>query len=256
MRVSRFLSATALVVLAVVSTPVRAQDVTELLLRIDRLEAENRRLNGNVEQMQFQIERLETSMKKLQADIDLRFEDLEGASAPKARPKTSEQDVEQEASPAPPKKQAASEPEIVTDEPASAEDAKPKAPASSGDVLADGNQALEDARYADAEVAFRAFLKATPKGKGAADAMFGLGESLYLRERYADAAEHYLNVTNQFPKATRAPEALLRLGMSLNQLGAKTEACSTYDEVGKKYPSAPNAVKEAVKRQRNAAKCS
>jgi tol-pal system protein YbgF len=255
MRAARFLSATAFILLAFASPPAMAQDVTELLLRIDRLEAENRRLNGNVEQMQFQIERLETSLKKLQADLDLRFEDLEGVQAkPKKQANDTGSAVE-----ARPSKQASADPEIVTDDPAEPEqpETPKKQPAeSSGDPLVDGNQALEDERYADAEVAFRDFLKANAKGKGAADAMFGLGESLYLRERYADAAEHYLNVTNQFPKANRAPEALLRLGMSLNQLGARSEACSTYDEVAKKYPNAPNAVKEAVKRQRMAAKCS
>jgi tol-pal system protein YbgF len=258
MRSHRFLGASFVALVLFSGTPAIAQDATELLLRIDRLEAENRRLNGSVEQMQFQIERLETTLKKLQADIDLRFDDIEGGKAPAKRP-AQQSDAEEPA----PKKQAAAEPEIVTDEPAAppadnpaAENPSAKTPASSGDLLADGNAALEQERYADAEVAFRAFLKDNPKGKGASEAMFGLGESLYLREQYADAAEHYLNLTNQFPKANRAAESLLRLGMSLNQLGARVEACSTYDEVGKKYPGASTAVKEAVKRQRTAAKCS
>jgi tol-pal system protein YbgF len=261
MRLLRSLFSTAFFALMVFAAPVQAQDATELLLRIDRLESENRRLNGEVEQMQFQVQRLEDVLKKMQADVDFRFQDLEGGAAARPKGKTDETVTAPEK---PKQKAAVDTPQIVTDEPVTDEpvtdEPKPKtegpAPPVSGDSLADGNAALEAERYADAEVAFRAFLKANSKGKGASDAMFGLGESLYLRERYADAAEHYLNITNQFPKATRAPEALLRLGMSLKALGATTEACSTFAEVSKKYPAAPGPVKEAVKRQRNAAKCS
>ncbi len=54
-----------------------AQDAAEMLLRLDRLESENRRLNGQVEEMSFQLRRLEDQLKRAQADADLRFRDLE-----------------------------------------------------------------------------------------------------------------------------------------------------------------------------------
>ena len=59
-----------------------AQDATELLLRLDRLESDNRRLNGQIEQLQFQIKRQEDQLKRFQADADLRFKDLEGGKGP------------------------------------------------------------------------------------------------------------------------------------------------------------------------------
>jgi tol-pal system protein YbgF len=258
------------IVLMVLIAPqaVRAQDATEILLRLDRLEAENRRLNGDVEKMQFQVQRLEEQLKKAQTDNDARLQELESgqtaSTAPAKKPKRPAAETEAgvnengvkdlasgETSPEPPAPANENDPASPDEKPIT-----PKATGSAADDYAAANALLEGENLKDAELAFRSFLRAYPKDKLAADAMFGLGESLYRRDRYADAAEHYLNLSNQFPKSARAPEALLKLGMSLNALGARVEACSTYAEVTKKYPKAGADVREAVKRQRGLAKCS
>lgn len=67
-----------------------AQDAAELLLRLDRLEAENRRLNGQIEQLQFELRRQDDQFKRFQADSDLRFKDLEGGKGPRPGQKRSE----------------------------------------------------------------------------------------------------------------------------------------------------------------------
>jgi tol-pal system protein YbgF len=253
--------AVLLCALVFAAAPALAQDPTEILLRLDRLEAENRRLNGDVEQMQFQIRRLEEQLKKFQADVDFRFSDLEGGAA-KPPKKRTEAENPADAPPADiaetPPSDLPADVAAVDQPPADPPSAEPKPAAKGGTPKADYDNAvalLEGESFQDAEVAFRAFLKAYPKDKLTPDALFGLGDSLFARERYADAAEHYLNLTNQFPKSGRAPEALLKLGMSLNALGARVEACSTYAEVTKKYPKAAAEVREAVKRQRQRADC-
>ena len=54
-------------------------------LRIDRLENQMRGLTGQIEQMQFQIKRLEDQLRKFQQDVDFRFDELKPAKpAPKA----------------------------------------------------------------------------------------------------------------------------------------------------------------------------
>ena len=55
-----------------------AQDAAEFMLRLDRLEAENRRLTGQVDELRFQQKRLEDQLKRFQTDADTRFRDLEG----------------------------------------------------------------------------------------------------------------------------------------------------------------------------------
>ena len=56
----------------------RAQDAADLLLRLDRLEAENRRLTGQVEELRFQLRKVEDQNRRFQTDTDTRFRDLEG----------------------------------------------------------------------------------------------------------------------------------------------------------------------------------
>jgi tol-pal system protein YbgF len=48
---------------------------TSAILRIDRLENQVRSQNGQIEQLQFQIKRLEEQMRKFQLDVDARFQD-------------------------------------------------------------------------------------------------------------------------------------------------------------------------------------
>ncbi len=54
-----------------------AGDTAELLLRVDRLENQIRNLNGQLEQMQFQLRRSEEQLKKFQADVDFRLQELQ-----------------------------------------------------------------------------------------------------------------------------------------------------------------------------------
>lgn len=66
--------------------PARAQDAADILLRLDRLENENRRLTGQVEELMFQLRRTEDQLKRFQTDADTRFRDLEGGRGGAARP--------------------------------------------------------------------------------------------------------------------------------------------------------------------------
>jgi tol-pal system protein YbgF len=243
---------------AFLATPAAAQDATEALLRIDRLETENRRLNGEVERMQFQIRRLEEQFRKLQEDANARLEALEGEDgAPRAEARRPRAERPDEPEPRAADEPGAETPEDTVGNLAAQDPERPAtdAPAGTGRSVAAARRLLEDGRFAQAEAAFRTFLEENPDHPETAEAAFGLGESLFQRERYTDAAEHYLDVSSRFPRSPRAPEAMLKLGMSLARLGARTEACSTFSEIGKKYPRADGDVRQAVERQRKAAKC-
>lgn len=61
-------------------------ETAELLLRVDRLENQIRNLNGQLEQMQFQVRRTEEAMKKFQQDVDFRFQELSGGKGARPAP--------------------------------------------------------------------------------------------------------------------------------------------------------------------------
>lgn len=265
----------------------KAQDAAELFLRLDRLEAENRRLNGKIEEMTFQVRRLEDQLKRQQTDYDLRFRDLE-QGRPGQRPQTPaaapQGALPGGALPVPApqtnRRQDAFDPAQT---PAAPGAPRPLTPGSTGDINApldvtrprnDGTPPVATLPRGDArsdfdaaraliqsgdnegaERAFRSFLSAHPRDRRVADATFFLGESFINRTRYREAAEHYLTVTTKFSNAARAPEAMMKLGVSLRGLGAKAEACGTFEQIPRKYPNASAAIRAAVEREKARAQC-
>lgn len=270
--------------LVVLGLPARAQDAAEIFLRLDRLEAENRRLTGQIEELRFANRRLEDQLKRFQTDADMRMRDLEAGRAGAPRPQTATPAQPPAGTPGrrsdafdPAQSPAApGAPQVLT--PGQAQQAQPS-PTPGGALPAGapranltpppqapvGGDAKSDFDFAKAlhdrgdfelsEGAFRDFLRKHGRDRRAADATFWLGESFFGRTRYREAAEHYLTVTTRHSNATRAPEAMLKLGMSLRNLGAKEEACGTFDQVGRKYPKAPPAVLAAANRERTRAQC-
>jgi len=59
--------------------PARAQSAADLMDRIQRLEAQVRSLNGQLEQSQFRVRQMEDQQRRMQADIEFRLNELENA---------------------------------------------------------------------------------------------------------------------------------------------------------------------------------
>lgn len=281
------LSTAAFVVFAPAAS--RAQDAADLMLRIDRLEAENRRLTGQVEELRFKAQKLEDQFKRFQMDADSRFRELEsgkggasggtsggGAATPRVIPTTP---------PAGNRRSDAFDPNQPTPSPGAPRPLGGAGPIAGGNPSLDpgaprdltvaganptgagpGNDAgsnftyarglIERGEYENGEVAMRDFQKKYARDKRAAEATFWIGESYLRRTRYREAAENFLTVTTKHSGIAKAPEAMLKLGISLRGLGANAEACGTFDQVGKKYPNASGAIKSAVEREKARAKCS
>ncbi|WP_439574457.1 tol-pal system protein YbgF [Phreatobacter sp.] len=69
----------ALAAVILAASPAGAQTAADLLDRIQRLEAQLRSLNGQLEQSQFRVRQLEEQQRRMQADIEFRLNELEGA---------------------------------------------------------------------------------------------------------------------------------------------------------------------------------
>ena len=65
--------------LAATAWPARAQTAADLMDRIQRLEAQVRSLNGQLEQSQFRVRQMEDQQRRMQADIEFRLNELETA---------------------------------------------------------------------------------------------------------------------------------------------------------------------------------
>ncbi|MGU9981690.1 tol-pal system protein YbgF [Phreatobacter sp. HK31-P] len=81
---------------AATAWPARAQTAADLMDRIQRLEAQVRSLNGQLEQSQFRVRQMEDQQRRMQADIEFRLNELENARggarpAQPARPQAPQQ---------------------------------------------------------------------------------------------------------------------------------------------------------------------
>ena len=61
-------------------------DAAGLSVRLDRLENQVRSQNGQIEQLQFQIKRLEDQLRKFQQDVEFRFQETGGKGGPARQP--------------------------------------------------------------------------------------------------------------------------------------------------------------------------
>ncbi len=66
------------------AAPDDAQSSSGLLIRIERLEDRIRSMTGQIEQLQFQNKKLEDELRKMQQDVDFRFQDLGRGAQPGA----------------------------------------------------------------------------------------------------------------------------------------------------------------------------
>ena len=274
--------------------PAAAQDASELIVRLNRLEGQMRQLSGQVEQLGHENRQLKERLQKFGEDVEFRFQEQQKggaraapppAAAKPERPQKRSDAYDPEsapASPGAPKPLGSTQPGRdgiagIIERDGGAAPARP-APdtkgvaglnpdfgrqSSGGAAPASGAKAAYDAAYASysqkqygqAESAFRDFIREHPRDRLAGDATYWLGESLTRQNKPKEAAQQYLKVTQEHAKSTRAPDAMLKLGMSLSSLGAKDQACATFAELGRKYPSAASHVKQGTEREQKKAGC-
>jgi tol-pal system protein YbgF len=257
---------------------------SDLVLRLERLEAQMRQLTGLIEQLQFRNQQLESQIRRMQEENDSKAAARPGVASRLPYP-TQSAPVQ---TPGSPRRGDAFDPTQNPNAPGAphtlgsiaAPGGRPPIGAEVGDTtivpprtapgtvvatappsqspkdefdLAYGYMLRKD--YALAEESFRGFLGKHPNDRMTGDATFWLGESLFQRQRFRDAAEAFLNVSTKFETSAKAPDALLRLGQSLAAIGEKEAACASLGEVPRKFPRASPGLKQGVEREQKRVGC-
>lgn len=274
--------------------PAAAQDSSEMIVRLNRLEGQMRQLSGQVEQLGHENRTLKEQLRKFSEDVEFRFQEQKGSrAAPAAPPAAAKPErparrgdaYDPETSPtAPGAPKALGTTQagrdgiagiIEGDRPASrpARDPDTKGVAGlnpdfakqggGGGATSSGAKGQYDAayaaftqkQYAQAEAGFREFVRDNPKDRLAGDATYWLGESYLRQNKPKEAAQQFLKVTQEHGKSGKAADAMLKLGVSLSSLGAKDQACATFAELGRKFPSAAAHVKQGTDREQKKAGC-
>jgi tol-pal system protein YbgF len=219
-------------------TPSASPAVARLDVRITQLEQDLRAVTGRLEDVSFQLRKLDDRLTKLAADMEYRLSQARPASTDAERPTAGTGRASQStagASPAPAQSAAV-----------------PRPPR---EQYAQAFSLLEKRSYDEAAAAFADFLKNNPDDPLADNARYWLGETYYARGDYGKAAEIFLDGYEKNKQSPKAPDILLKLGLSLAGLEKKQEACATFRELNRAFPNAPDAVKERAAQESKRLTC-
>jgi len=193
------------------------------LERIDALEGEMRRLTGQVEELQFKVERIVKDGTNRIGDLEFRLVELEGGDTSKLKETTTlgGKDILTPSAPVIVLPQAASNAEMAVNEQSDFDAAK---------------AAYDAGDFTGAATKFKTYLDDYPGGVLTSNANYWRGEALANTENWSQAARSFLQAFSSAPDGKLAPISLFRLGVSLDKIGQQSEACLTLDEVTKRYP--------------------
>ena len=258
-----------------VNSEFNSEDVlTRHLLKLSEIESQFQELTNKFEEINFKLDKLSNRLSKVQADNQIRFQDLEkstldneteikvskksgseqlpGSSQPQDLGTISYKDTTTEE-----KTQKIESIEttasIVTETFQSEEKILPEATIEKQYDFA--TSFLKNGDYTTAERAFREFVLTNPEHKLAGNAQYWYAETFRIRQLYTDAASAYLEGYQKYPKGEKAPINLLKLGVSMVQIGEKDQGCKMINGVENQYPEANQSVIQKAKYESQKFEC-
>ena len=255
-----------------------SEDVlTRHLLKLSEIENQFQQLTNKFEEINFKLDKLSNRLSKVQADNQIRFQDLENTfssdgDTKKITKKPKEDDDKILPGSSQPQdlgsvsyKDTATNEEIqqtqsvdttaaiVTEVFQTEEKILPKETPEKQYEFATSFLKVGD--YSTAERAFREFVQTNPDHKLAGNAQYWYAETFRIRQLYTDAASAYLEGYQKYPKGEKAPVNLLKLGVSMVQIGEKDQGCKMINGVEKQYPKANQSVIQKAKYESQKFEC-
>ena len=255
-----------------------SEDVlTKHLLKLSEIENQFQQLTNKFEEINFKLDKLSNRLSKVQADNQLRFQDIEGAimyedgSKIISKKTLNESDNDLPGSSEPKDLGSISYKSSETEE----KTQKIQSVETTASIVTETFQAeekilpdetpnkqyefatsfLKVGDYPTAERAFREFVLSNPDHELAGNAQYWYAETFRIRQLYTDAASAYLEGYQKYPKGEKAPINLLKLGVSMVQIGEKDQGCKMINGVEKQYPNANQSVIQKAKYESQKFEC-
>ncbi len=261
-----------------ISSVDNSEDVlTRHLLKLSEIENQFQQLTNKFEEINFKLDKLSNRMSKVQADNQIRFQDLEvGLSSGETTKKITKKDNDNSNEVLP----GSSEPQDLgsisyKDSTPSDTTQQTQSIDTTASIVTETFQAeekilpdetpdkqykfatsfLKVGDYSTAERAFREFVNTNPEHNLAGNAQYWYAETFRIRQLYTDAASAYLEGYQKYPKGEKAPINLLKLGVSMVQIGEKDQGCKMINGVEKQYPNANQSVIQKAKYESQKFEC-
>ncbi len=254
-----------------------SEDVlTRHLLKLSEIENQFQQLTNKFEEINFKLDKLSNRLSKVQADNQIRFQDIESAM-------TSGGDLDKTTKINKASKEnlpGSSEPQDLgsvsyKDSTTNETTQKIQSIETTASIVTETFQAeekilpnespakqyefatslLKVGDYQTAERAFREFVISNPEHELAGNAQYWYAETFRIRQLYTDAASAYLEGYQKYPNGKKAPINLLKLGVSMVQIGEKDQGCKMINGVEKQYPKANQSVIQKAKYESQKFEC-
>ena len=257
-----------------------SEDVlTRHLLKLSEVEDQFRQLTNKFEEINFKLDKLSNRLSKIQADNQIRFQDIESAISSgevttqlSSKPKTDTkseilpgssqpQDLgsisykDTETSETSQQIQSVDTTATVVTETFQAEEKILPQDLSPKKQYEFATSFLKVGDYSTAERAFREFVLDNSEHELAGSAQYWYAETFRIRQLYTDAASAYLEGYQKYPKGNKAPINLLKLGVSMVQIGEKDQGCKMINGVELQYPKANQSVIQKAKYESKKFEC-
>ena len=243
--------------------------LTKHLLKLSELEEEIKILTNSFEEVNFKLDKLSSRISKVQADNQVRFQDLEqfsesndkkklpGSGEAQDLGKALEIGIEESSTASAEQIQQTQSIEsvgtVVTEEAERTEKILPDTSPKEQYEFAVSFMKIGD--YETAELALREFVDNNSNHELAGSAQYWYGETFRVRQLYQDAATAYLDGYQKYPKSKKAPVNLLKLGVMLVQIGEKEQGCSMIIGVKNQYPEANQSVIQKAEYEKKKFNC-
>ncbi len=200
--------------MGVVERQLDNQGLLEMARQLDALDAEVRRLRGELERLQHELDAARRQQRDQYVDLDARLRAAEAVLA-----------AAQAAAPA----------------------GGPEAEYQAAFNL------LKEGRYDEAAASLTAFLARHGDHELASNAQYWLGEVHYVKRNFPAALAAFEGVLSAYPGARKAPDALLKIGYCQYELKRHDLARAALARVTQDYPESTAAVEAAERLQRMSA---
>jgi tol-pal system protein YbgF len=259
-----------------------SEDVlTRHLLKLSEIEGQFRELTNNFEEINFKLDKLSNRLSKIQADNQVRFQDIEtslssgilsdSSSKLSLKPKIDENKIlpgssqpqdlgsisykDTETSDTSQQIQSVETTATIVTENFQSEDKILPQDVSPEKQYEFATSFLKVGDYSTAERAFREFVLSNTDHELAGSAQYWYAETFRIRQLYTDAASAYLEGYQKYPKGKKAPINLLKLGVSMVQIGEKDQGCKMITGVELQYPNANQSVIQKAKYESKKFEC-
>ena len=235
--------------------------LTRHLLKLSEIEQQFQQLTNKFEEINFKIDKLSSRLSKVQADNQLRFQELEVGNTNNVATTNSEKNLPGSSQPqdlgsitykdtetkdlVQKTQSIETTSSVVTESFVTEEKILPKTNPKEQYNFA--TSLLKQGDYTTAERALREFVIDNPEHSLAGNAQYWYAETFRIRQLYTDAASAYLEGYQKYPKSEKAAINLLKLGVSLVQIGEKDQGCLMIKGVKKEYPKAKQSVLQKAK---------